>query len=421
MGQPEKGKKGKIDSESIADNDSGTSNSETFHTRKKQKRSEDTISAAPKTTTASEAMASATMSKTNTKAKPMPAAVGADHSELERTIEIAAGEVSHKSDQPQTSAASQVKTGPSVEQQKEAGTKIDKHTGIDHLAIRDIMQNIYGDIGGALVSYMSDHGCHGQQPAEFEIDPPKELEDLYEVFLGTKDWRGRLLELQNCAVPCTPPALFVIRGLVGAALHKEVFLTQLPWDLEHQFREALGENVDLWEEAMDERGYRLSDKLKHVAYKQIRDKRFRDTTVSEHARKLAQRLVLTLKPHLVGLPKLPTRKPFHQCELVNDLERVFREGLILKQKMESADYATYEYLWFEGEEQYDRRRMAGTNVEGNTGFVVVTLSTGIMAHSRRQSVIAAPSKVWVSQVSRERDEVRRGMVGSSSDDDSESG
>lgn len=66
------------------------------------------------------------------------------------------------------------------------------------------------------------------------------------------------------------------------------------------------------------------------------------------------------------------------CHWVDELKGIFEEAIILKQKMESADDATYEYVWTNGGALFDRQSME--NVYGpDANRVLVTLLPPIRA------------------------------------------
>jgi len=130
---------------------------------------------------------------------------------------------------------------------------------------------------------------------------------------------------------------------------------------------------------MEERGYSFDEYIKHVASKQIQDPEFRERSVKPHAEKLAHRLALSLRPHFQRLKSVKEPKERLDRAWVENLEHAYASAIILKQRIEAADNATYEYVWFHGDEAFNLETMQSHYSGERAGSVVATLLPGIKA------------------------------------------
>ncbi|KAK4549814.1 hypothetical protein LTR36_005115 [Oleoguttula mirabilis] len=247
----------------------------------------------------------------------------------------------------------------------------------------ELIMDVGGDrkeraIGGILKSvliavelYLKQYGVEGRAPADFDQGAKHELEALYATFFGTKDWKGRLVQLADREHPFTLDVRDVLVGLLGASVYQDILSKNLPWSISAQLQEALGPDIKYLQKMFDADG----SNLKHASYYQIYDEDFQQTTVAEHARVLAKNLVLTLMPHFSRLER--EQGVYNPQPWLRQIESAFAQAIVLRQQMDCSEFATYKAVWFAGDEMFDPAMHNTNSTDGRPATVIVTLLPGI--------------------------------------------
>ncbi|GAB1740512.1 hypothetical protein NU219Hw_g5613t1 [Hortaea werneckii] len=195
----------------------------------------------------------------------------------------------------------------------------------------------------------------------FVRQPDKELEMLYTQLFGSKNWEAAWLDRLNQEQPCVITLHMALMGLIGGAIHHEVFTKELPWDVEKTLYERMAFATAGLEEAMADRGFNFKTILRHAQFKLLDNKVFQEETVKPHASKVAERVAMTIAPHLTAqkrsqFPDAPAHyleAPFPDGKWVDQLRQLFKLAYILKGKLNTSYDAKYEYVWFKSGSIWD--------------------------------------------------------------------
>ena len=188
----------------------------------------------------------------------------------------------------------------------------------------------------------------------FVRKPDKELEALYIQVFGSKDWEAAWVGRLNQEKPNVYRLGHVLPSLVGAAIYREVFDKDLPWDVEKDLYSRMDYASDALEEAIADRGHSFRTIVKHAQFKLVNSKKFQEETVKPHAWKVAEAVAMTIAPHLKAEKRAQfPDAPAHYLEAtspngewVDQLRHIFELAYILKGKLNTATDAKYEYVWF---------------------------------------------------------------------------
>ncbi|KAI6913759.1 hypothetical protein KC318_g1138 [Hortaea werneckii] len=223
-----------------------------------------------------------------------------------------------------------------------------------HNMIQKCMYELAHMMHGVVSSFARENDLDDSAESAFVQRPSQELEELYSQVFGSKEWRAAWLNRLNRQEPCIYRMPMVLDALMGAMIHREVFQKETPWDVEQNLRSRMGYAVKALEEAMGDRGHSFRNVVKHAQFKLYDSKEFQDETIEPYARKIADSLAMTLVPHLIAQKKhqYPNadahffEAPCSSDEWVRKLREVFKFALILHGKINGANDATYEYIWF---------------------------------------------------------------------------
>ncbi|KAI7313603.1 hypothetical protein KC315_g11601 [Hortaea werneckii] len=260
-------------------------------------------------------------------------------------------------------------------------------------------------------SFARENDLNDRVESAFVQQPSQELEELYSQVFGSKEWRAAWLDRLNRQEPCIYRMPMVLSCLIGATIHREVFQKETPWDVEQNLRSGIGYAVKALEEAMGDRGHSFRNVVKHAQFKLYDSKEFQDETIEPYARKIADSLAMTLVPHLIAQKKhqYPNAEahffeaPCVSDEWVRKLREVFKFALILHGKINGANDATYEYIWFKPGSIWDGQQRS---VDVPVGFprkpyeVILTWLPAIKVEYlpgtiRPEAEFASPARCWL--------------------------
>ncbi|KAI6828467.1 hypothetical protein KC340_g5030 [Hortaea werneckii] len=215
--------------------------------------------------------------------------------------------------------------------------------------------------GGTSFGLLRTNNLDANVASAFVRQPDKELEMLYNQLFGSKNWEAAWLDRLNKEQPCVIRLHMALMGLIGGAIHREVFTKELPWDVEKILYERMAFATDALEEAMADRGHSFKTIARHAQFKLLDNKVFQEETVKPHASKVAERVAMTIAPHLQAqkksqFPDAPAHylaAPSSNGEWVGQLRQLFKLAYILKGKLNTAPDAKYEYVWFESGSVWD--------------------------------------------------------------------
>ncbi|KAI6849473.1 hypothetical protein KC332_g1872 [Hortaea werneckii] len=211
-----------------------------------------------------------------------------------------------------------------------------------------------GKTSNTLSTFIRANNLDPSAASYFVRKPEKELEALYIQLFGSKDWEaawlGRLTQEKPNVYRLDP----VLMGLIGAAIYREVFSKELPWDVEKNLHERMGYASDAPEEAIADRGHSFKTVVKHAQFKLLNSKKFQEETVKPYASKVAEAVAMTIAPHIKAEKRAQfPDAPAHYLEAispngewVDELRHFFKFAYILKGKLNTAVDAKYEYVWF---------------------------------------------------------------------------
>ncbi|GAB1732770.1 hypothetical protein NU195Hw_g7959t1 [Hortaea werneckii] len=223
-----------------------------------------------------------------------------------------------------------------------------------NMMIQECMKELAHMIAGVVSSFARENDLDYSATSAFVQQPSQELEELYSEVFGSKDWSAAWLERLNRQQPCIYRMPIVLDAMIGATIHREIFQKEMPWDVEQNLRSKMGYAVKFLEEAMGDRGHSFKNVVKHAHFKMCDNKEFQDEIIEPYARKIADSLAMTLVPHLIAQKKhqYPNadahffKAPCSSDEWVKKLRKVFKFAIILHGKINGANDATYEYVWF---------------------------------------------------------------------------
>ncbi|KAI7362498.1 hypothetical protein KC357_g7847 [Hortaea werneckii] len=209
--------------------------------------------------------------------------------------------------------------------------------------------------------FIRNNNLNANAASAFVRQPDKKLEMLYIQLFGSKNWEAAWLDRQNQEQPCIIPLHTVLMSLIGAAIHREVFTKELPWDVEKTLYERMAFATDALEETMADRGYSFKTIVRHAQFKLMDNKVFQKETVKPHASKVAEGVAMTIAPHLKAekrsqFPDAPAHyleAPSSNGEWVDQLRQIFELAYILKGKLNTSADAKYEYVWFKSGSVWD--------------------------------------------------------------------
>ncbi|KAF7186784.1 hypothetical protein HII31_11881 [Pseudocercospora fuligena] len=233
----------------------------------------------------------------------------------------------------------------------EVSDKVEKISALNQETLALMMDELFKDVGLIPNILCVRNGLNRMAPAVFVEQPQPQLRSLYQQVLGGEDWYSILNNRQERPSPWRLRVDDVITSMTTAEVYNKVFRAKLPWDLEATL-ESLGSQLDYVKEAVDDRGYKLSDILKNANYKMADCPKFRKHTISKHARFLANSLAMTLKPHLnhtKATQDLAVNTPGFGSDTkwIDDLTRLFEACIVLKGKSEGHENVEIEYFWME--------------------------------------------------------------------------
>ncbi|KAI7082870.1 hypothetical protein KC356_g8030 [Hortaea werneckii] len=221
--------------------------------------------------------------------------------------------------------------------------------------IQRCMHELAHMVLGVVNSFARENDLDYKAESAFVQQPSQELEELYGQIFGSKEWSAVWLERLNRQQPCIYRMPMVLHALMGATIHREVFQKEMPWDVEQNLRSKMGYALKFLEGATGDRGHSFKNIVKHAHFKMCDSKEFQDEVIEPHAQKIADSLAMTLVPHLIAQKKHQHpnadahffKAPSSSDEWVKKLREVFKFALILHGKINGANDATYEYIWFE--------------------------------------------------------------------------
>ncbi|KAI6915271.1 hypothetical protein KC318_g93 [Hortaea werneckii] len=223
-----------------------------------------------------------------------------------------------------------------------------------NLIIAKCMKELEKYLKDILISFIRANNLDIDAASAFVRKPDKELEALYIQMFGSKDWEAAWLGRLNQGKPNVYRLGHVLPSLIGAAIYREVFNKELPWDVEENLYSRMGYASDALEEAMADRGHSFRTVVKHAQFKLLNSKKFQEETVKPHAWKVAETVAMTIAPHLKAEKRAQfPDAPAHYLEAtspngewVDQLRHIFELAYILKGKLNTATDAKYEYVWF---------------------------------------------------------------------------
>ncbi|KAI7252435.1 hypothetical protein KC343_g1355 [Hortaea werneckii] len=229
------------------------------------------------------------------------------------------------------------------------------------MVVEECMREIELLMEGVLQGFVRNNNLNANAASAFVRQPDKELEMLYIQLFGSKNWEAAWLDRLNQEQPCTIPLHTVLMSLIGAAIHREVFSKELPWDVEKTLYERMAFATDALEETMADRGYSFKTIVRHAQFKLLNNKVFQEETVKPHASKVAEGVAMTIAQHLKAekrsqFPDAPAHSleaPSSNGEWVDQLRQIFKLAYILKGKLNTSPDAKYEYVWFKSGSVWD--------------------------------------------------------------------
>ncbi|KAI7547588.1 hypothetical protein KC331_g4932 [Hortaea werneckii] len=250
---------------------------------------------------------------------------------------------------------------PEVEskgQSKDYNLQVLRHGG---MMVEECMRELELLMDEIRHGFIMTNGLNANAASAFVRQPDKELEMLYIQVFGSKNWEAAWLDQLNQEQPCVIKLHMALMGLVGGAIHREVFTKELPWDVEKTLYERMAFATDALEEAMADRGYSFKTFARHAQFKLLDNKVFQEETVKPHASKVAERVAMTIAPHLQAqkrsqFPDAPAHyleAPSSNGEWVDQLRQIFKLAYILKGKLNTSHDAKYEYIWFKSGSIWD--------------------------------------------------------------------
>jgi hypothetical protein len=256
----------------------------------------------------------------------------------------------------------------------------DLETGMDWKDIKAGHNSIFGNVREAVSLCLKCKGYEANCEADFVTNPGPELQVLYTMVWGA-NWRSGLLPARDRGDSKRVSAFWAFCGLISAELLKSVFMPALPWDLERLQEAAQGPSFQFVQGAAEQTGYPLVKILKNAKLRQIKSEEFREATVRPHAKELAEKLVMNIKPHLDLLKK--QERPNKDEELPKgeswawreSVQKAFFDAVVLKHKMESAEHGTFEYFWVKGGKKFAGEQMK--SIDGTEADVIFPLFLGI--------------------------------------------
>ncbi|KAI7088749.1 hypothetical protein KC356_g3106 [Hortaea werneckii] len=250
---------------------------------------------------------------------------------------------------------------PEVEpkgQSKDYNLLVLRHGG---MVVEKCMRDIEILMEEILYGFITTNNLDVNAASAFVRQPDKELEMLYIQLFGSKNWEAAWLDRLNREQPCIIRLHTVLMSLIGAAIHREVFTKELPWDVEKTLYERMAFATDALEETMADRGYSFKTIVRHAQFKLMDNKVFQKETVKPHASKVAEGVAMTIAPHLRAekssqFPDAPAhylKAPSSNGEWVDKLRQIFELAYILKGKLNTSADAKYEYVWFKSGSVWD--------------------------------------------------------------------
>ncbi|KAI6865596.1 hypothetical protein KC338_g5020 [Hortaea werneckii] len=220
--------------------------------------------------------------------------------------------------------------------------------------IEKCMNEMEECLKNTLSSFIRANNLDPSAASNFVRKPEKELEALYIQLFGSKDWEAAWLGRLTQEKPNVYRQGQVLMSLIGAAIYREVFSKELPWDVEKNLYERMGYASDALEEAMADRGHSFKTVVKHAQFKLLNSKKFQEETVKPYASKVAEAFAMTIAPHIKAEKRAQfPDAPAHYLEAispngewVDELRHLFKLAYILKGKLTTAVDAKYEYVWF---------------------------------------------------------------------------
>ncbi|KAI7286169.1 hypothetical protein KC345_g1385 [Hortaea werneckii] len=229
------------------------------------------------------------------------------------------------------------------------------------MVVEECMRGIELLMEGVLQGFVRNNNLNANAASAFVRQPDKELEMLYIQLFGSKNWEAVWLDRLNQEQPCKIPLHTMLMGLIGGAIHREVFTKELPWDVEKTLYERMAFATDALEAAMADRGYSFKTIVRHAQFKLFDNKVFQEETVKPHASKVAEGVAMTIAPYLKAqertqFPDAPAHyleAPSSNGEWVDQLREIFKLAYILKGKLNTSPDAKYEYIWFKSGSVWD--------------------------------------------------------------------
>ncbi|KAK5127448.1 hypothetical protein LTR85_006787 [Meristemomyces frigidus] len=272
-------------------------------------------------------------------------------------------------------------------------SRTDLDTRLSDNRVAEAMDSARHHIKSAVSIFCMDRGIVLRDPVNFLTHPEEGLERLYEIFLGTDKWRERILALEFRENAYTITADRALEGLIAASIHKEVFQTPLPWNIEDRFNDTFSDVRAEFQRASSDRGYVFENTLKHVMWLQAWNPEYQETVMRRYAKKLAEALAMDLAPHLKKLTRKPGHKIRYDDTWIEEIEHAFHDAIVLKTKLDAAHDATFEYVWFAGDDPFVKRNMESCYETEDPGDLVVTLVPGIRITTARRTAFASRALV----------------------------
>ncbi|KAK5134233.1 hypothetical protein LTR08_006776 [Meristemomyces frigidus] len=256
--------------------------------------------------------------------------------------------------------------------------------------IQDTMRALFVSLGEVVQGLLDAKVAGKDDPAAFELEPDRHLLALYSRVLGPTSWMKRVLQLQHNS-STTLNAREIVQALLGAGVLMHVLRPEVPWDIRQRVKDALGPDIQYLQEAINSKGHRLKEVLNLAGRKQIGSAVFQTSHVGRHASELAAKLVLSLDGHLRRLSTTPTLRPLERdaTDWLTDFEKVVKNSLLLKGRLDTAGDSVYEFTWFEAGSVFDRESMTTLNFDESAERIAVTVFPGVrLCDQARARVIA---------------------------------
>ncbi|EME85610.1 uncharacterized protein MYCFIDRAFT_171508 [Pseudocercospora fijiensis CIRAD86] len=257
----------------------------------------------------------------------------------------------------------------------------------DQNCVTMYMDRIKHEVETATLEYFQEHGIDAEAQSEFVLKPDQELESLYRLLFG-EEWQMHVADLPDRGVLVRQD--YLVMGLIGAAIHKDVLRATLPWDVEAKFHDALGADERYMATVVDDLGHTLESVLKYTAGKQILDEEFQNTQVAQHAKSLVGTLALALQPHLRRLTRQERMagagRPLQAQRWYRHIERAYKAAIIIKQLTSSSELGPFGFAFVKHGVALGEERHASLFEVENARSVLHFVVSGVVRKPRDEKL-----------------------------------